>query len=185
MTPVPSVSSTGAPSTPAGAERPDPHRSRRMHTPIGPLTLVATDRGLRAVLWPDDDARVPLPATEADPAGDEVLDGAEEQLDEYFTGGRQIFDVPLDLRGTDFQVEVWRSLAEIPYGQTRSYSDQARRLGRPGASRAVGAAIGRNPVSIVLPCHRVVAADGSLHGYAGGLDAKARLIDHERRSADG
>jgi methylated-DNA-[protein]-cysteine S-methyltransferase len=101
-------------------------------------------------------------------------------LEEYFAGTRQDFDLELDPAGTDFQLRVWRVLRGIPYGQTRSYGQQAAELGEPGAARAVGAANGRNPLSIVVPCHRVVAASGALTGFAGGITTKAWLLDHER-----
>ena len=109
-----------------------------------------------------------------------VLEEATQQLDEYFAGVRTSFELQLDLHGTAFQLAAWNALAEIPFGETRSYAEQAERLGRPAAYRAVGAANGRNPVSIVLPCHRVLGSDGSLTGFAGGLDAKRGLLAHER-----
>lgn len=147
-------------------------------SPLGRLTIVASDAGLRAVLWPDDD-RIEF-AVEPDTRPDHpVLVAATEQLDEYFAGARTRFDLPLDLCGTAFQVEAWRSLTSVPYGETSTYGEQAARLGRPNASRAVGAANGRNPVSIVLPCHRIVGTDGSLTGFAGGLDAKRYLLELE------
>ena len=105
------------------------------------------------------------------------------QLDEYFAGTRTGFDLPLDLHGTPFQLAAWHALAEIPYGETRSYAEQAARLGRPAAVRAVGAANGRNPLSIVLPCHRVIGSDGALRGFGGGLDVKAGLLAFEAASA--
>lgn len=116
----------------------------------------------------------------ADPA-QVLLAEAARQLDEYFAGTRHSFDLPLDPVGTEFQVSVWRSLADIGYGETSTYGEQAERLGRPTAVRAVGAANGRNPLSIVLPCHRVVGRDGRLTGFAGGLEAKAFLLEHEAR----
>jgi methylated-DNA-[protein]-cysteine S-methyltransferase len=129
-------------------------------------------------VWPTDrQARVRFgPTLEGDHP---VLAETRRQLEEYFGGDRRVFDLPLDLVGSEFQVAVWRSLADIPYGTTATYGEQAARLGRPSAVRAVGAANGRNPVSIVLPCHRVVGADGSLTGFAGGLAAKRWLLDHE------
>lgn len=151
--------------------------SRRLDSPVGALTLVASDSGLRAVLWPDDD-RLQFDDA-ADAAAHPVLDAAELQLEEYFAGNRREFDVPLDLRGTEFQIAVWTALADIPFGSTSTYGQQAEAIGRPSAVRAVGAANGRNPVSIVLPCHRIVGKDGSLTGFAGGLDAKRFLLDHE------
>ena len=116
-----------------------------------------------------------------DPAqAEEHLDRAEAQLAEYFAGTRRTFDLALDPAGTDFQLRAWKALRSIPFGQTISYGEQAAELGEPGAARAVGAANGRNPLSIVVPCHRVVAASGALTGFAGGLDTKAWLLDHER-----
>ena len=109
------------------------------------------------------------------------LDRAELQLAQYFAGSRRDFDLDLDPAGTDFQVRVWQALRAIPYGRTVSYGQQAAILGEPGAARAVGAANGRNPLSIVVPCHRVVSASGSLTGFAGGVQTKAWLLDHERR----
>jgi methylated-DNA-[protein]-cysteine S-methyltransferase len=102
------------------------------------------------------------------------------QLEEYFDGSRRSFDLPLDLRGTEFQVEAWNALAEIPYGRTASYGQQAASIGRPKAVRAIGGANGRNPVAIVLPCHRIVGADGSLTGFGGGIEVKKWLLDHEQ-----
>jgi len=139
-------------------------------TPVGRLGLVASERGLRRVLWPGE------PGAGGDEA---VLAAAAAQLREYFDGTRQAFDLPLDLKGTPFQRRAWLALAEIPYGETRSYGEQARRLGVPRAARAVGAANGANPVPIVLPCHRLVGADGSLTGFGGGLETKRRLLEHE------
>jgi methylated-DNA-[protein]-cysteine S-methyltransferase len=151
-------------------------RLARLDTPVGTLTLVAGALGLRAVLFAD----------EAPPAG--AVDGAhpllvtaERQLREYFAGERRAFELPLDLVGTPFQRRCWLALPSIPYGTTVSYGEQARRLGHPSAARAVGAANARNPISIVLPCHRVVGADGKLTGYGGGLDAKRMLLEHETR----
>jgi methylated-DNA-[protein]-cysteine S-methyltransferase len=165
-----------------------------MDSPLGPLTLVASDRGLRAVMWPDDESlddepvddelvdREPVDGELIDDPTHPVLVAAASQLREYFDGRRTEFDVPLDLVGTEFQLSCWFALDDIPYGETRTYGQQASSLGRPTATRAVGAANGRNPVSVVLPCHRVIGADGSLTGFGGGLDAKRWLLDHERSS---
>ncbi|MEE9414383.1 MAG: methylated-DNA--[protein]-cysteine S-methyltransferase [Acidimicrobiales bacterium] len=154
--------------------------STTYRSPLGPLELIASDDGLVAILWPDDDpGRVKLSKEAVEQPTHEVLARVASQLDEYFAGKRTEFDIRLDLRGTDFQIEVWRSLATIPYGQTASYGEQAKRVGRPKAVRAIGAANGRNPVSVVLPCHRVVGADGSLTGFAGGLAAKRFLLELE------
>ena len=140
-------------------------------SPIGSLTLVASDRGLCAVNWGSVRA--------GRPSDNPVLRATATQLDEYFAGTRRVFDLPLDLRGTPFQNRTWRALAEIPYGATVSYGEQAGRLGIPRAARAVGAANGSNPLPIVLPCHRVIGANGALTGYGGGLDVKRWLLAHE------
>ena len=150
-------------------------------SPFGPLTIVGSTTGLRAILWPGDNpTRAGLAAVPLRPGTIDVLDDAAYQLDEYLAGTRTIFDLPLDLHGTAFQLAAWQALAEIPYGETRTYAAQAVRLGRPAAVRAVGTANGRNPLSIVLPCHRVVGSDGALRGFAGGLDVKASLLAFER-----
>ena len=148
-------------------------------SPVGVLGLVATGRGLRAVLWRGEVSSVKLPDNMAEDAGHPILRRAARQLAEYFAGKRVSFDLPLDLRGTPFQLAVWRSLAEVPHGSTLSYGQQAALIGRPKAVRAVGRANGRNPVPIVLPCHRVVGADGSLAGFGGGLDLKLDLLRRE------
>lgn len=154
------------------------HR-RHLDSPVGRLGLVADDAALVAVLWPNDD-RVAFDGEIAEVSQPHpILDPARAQIQEYFAGTRQRFDIPLRLVGTDFQQQVWWSLADIPYGETSTYAKQAAAIGRPKAMRAVGAANGRNPLSIVLPCHRIVGADGSLTGFAGGLDAKRWLLDHE------
>ena len=148
-------------------------------SPVGKLKLVATDRGLAAVLWPADrDGRVPLEIV-AEEDQHAVLLETERQLNEYFAGARKRFDLPLDLAGTAFQRKVWSALLTIPFGETRSYEEIARQIGHPGAARAVGAANGKNPVSIVAPCHRVIGSTGKLTGFAGGLETKARLLAME------
>ena len=147
-----------------------------MATPIGELTLVATDAGLREVLFAGEEPPVQAAEAPADP----VLAAAADQLRAWFAGERTAFDLPLDLAAaTAFQRRAWLALAEIPYATTRSYGEQARVLGAPRAARAVGAANGRNPLPIVLPCHRVIGADGSLTGFGGGLHVKQALLDHE------
>jgi methylated-DNA-[protein]-cysteine S-methyltransferase len=155
-----------------------------MDTPVGELTLVAGAAGLRAVLWPDErDGRVPLgDVTGGGPGAEAVLVAAHEQLSEYFAGDRRQFDLPLDPAGTPFQQQAWRLLRTIPFGQTMSYGEQARLLGDVRKARAVGTANGRNPISIVVPCHRVVGSTGRLTGFAGGLDTKAWLLRHEQGS---
>jgi methylated-DNA-[protein]-cysteine S-methyltransferase len=147
-------------------------------SPVGALILVGSEDGLREVLWMERG----LPPGEQDRSC-AVLEDAARQLRAYFAGELRRFELPLDLVGTPFQVQAWRALADVPYGTTVSYGEQARRLGRPAAARAVGAANGRNPVPIVLPCHRIVGADRSLVGFGGGLDRKAWLLAHEARVA--
>jgi methylated-DNA-[protein]-cysteine S-methyltransferase len=143
-----------------------------VETPIGRLGLVGSERGLSNVRWS-------AAGLELD-GGCAVLDEAAAQLDSYFAGDLTEFDLPLDLRGTDFQRQCWLALATIPYGQTVSYGEQARRLGLgPETACAVGTANGQNPLPLVLPCHRVIGADGSLTGFGGGLPLKRFLLEHE------
>ena len=145
-------------------------------SPVGRLTLVATDDGLAAILWEHErPGRVPL-RLEAQDGQHPVLLETERQLGEYFAGKRQVFAVRLDPVGTPFQRDVWNALLTIPFGETRSYGEVAKQIGRPDAVRAVGAANGRNPISIIAPCHRVIGATGKLTGFAGGLAAKAQLL---------
>lgn len=152
---------------------------KTMPSPVGELKLVAGDRGLAAILWVQDRPnRVRVKATREQP-NHPVLVEAERQLEEYFAGARKEFDLPLDFIGTDFQRQVWAELLKIPFGETRSYGEIARKLGDPNRMRAVGAANGRNPIAIVAPCHRVVGANGDLTGFAGGLEAKAHLLNLE------
>ena len=151
-------------------------------SPVGRLKLVASEAGLAAVLWENSDpTRVPLPQMQED-GRHGLLAETERQLRDYIAGERTTFKLPLDLRGTPFQQEVWRALQAIPFGATLIYGELAHRLGKPGASRAVGAANGRNPISIIVPCHRVVGSTGKLTGFAGGMDAKEYLLRLERPS---
>jgi methylated-DNA-[protein]-cysteine S-methyltransferase len=151
-------------------------------SPIGRLKLVASERGLVAILWNADDRtrRVALPPAERQNRHPMLVE-AERQLADYFAGRRRRFTLKLDLRGTPFQKKVWRALLKIPFGEMRTYGEIAKQLGHPNAARAVGAANGKNPVSIVAPCHRLIGSGGRLHGFAGGLKAKAALLKHERR----
>ena len=144
-------------------------------TPIGPLLAAADDDARLCGLWFD---REPVPGWHRD---DAALGPAREQIDAYFAGDLREFDLPLGTAGTAWQRSVWDALRAIPYGATASYSQLARQLGRPAAARAVGAANGRNPLSVVVPCHRLVGARGALTGYAGGIDRKRWLLEHERR----
>jgi methylated-DNA-[protein]-cysteine S-methyltransferase len=151
-----------------------------MRSPAGRLKLVASRGGLVAILWDADEKteRVRLPASKRQDRHPQLIK-AERQLNDYFGGRRKRFSVKLDLRGTPFQRKVWRALLKIPFGETRTYGEIARQLGHPTAARAVGAANGKNPISIVAPCHRLVGSDGKLHGFAGGLKAKADLLKLE------
>ncbi|WP_413988966.1 methylated-DNA--[protein]-cysteine S-methyltransferase [Labrys okinawensis] len=148
-------------------------------TPIGRLKLVASKDGLAAILWENDrPGRVRLNVV-AEAQDHPILLETEQQLRDYFAGTRKAFDIRLDFAGTDFQKKVWAALLAIPFGETRTYAEIARRLGSPKAVRAVGAANGRNPISIIAPCHRVVGSSGELTGFAGGLEVKARLLGLE------
>ena len=152
-----------------------------MDSPVGILTLVARGPKLAAILWEDERPnRVPL-GERQEQADHPMLVRTAAQLSEYFAGTRERFDLDLDFVGTAFQVQVWQALLTIPFGETRSYLDIATQLGNPQAVRAVGAANGRNPISIVAPCHRVIGSSGKLTGFAGGLGAKQFLLSHERR----
>lgn len=147
---------------------------RRIDSPIGPLMLAADDAGLRHIEFRDNRH----PADRAHWHGGEhpVLQAAATQLREYFDGQRRDFELPLAPQGTEFQLQVWHELARIPFGETISYAQLARRIGNPSGTRAVGAANGRNPLPIVLPCHRVIGADGGLTGFGGGLPTKEFLL---------
>lgn len=156
---------------------------RRIDSPLGPILLAASRQGLAGAWFVERQRDTPDALERANwlEAPDHpVLRQAATQLAEYFDGRRQHFDLPLDLtHGTVFQQAVWQALLVIPFGKTISYGELARRIGRPKAVRALGAAVGRNPVSVVVPCHRVIGADGSLTGYAGGLDRKTALLRTE------
>jgi methylated-DNA-[protein]-cysteine S-methyltransferase len=146
-------------------------------SPVGPLLLTSDGASLTRLLF----AAEPDPSWSTDPCP--VLDEAARQLAEYFAGERRDFDLPLDPVGTPFQLAVWAALRDIPYAETINYGQLAGRVGNPHASRAVGLANGRNPISIVVPCHRVIGANGSLTGYGGGLERKRTLLELERRTA--
>ncbi len=160
-------------------------------SPIGPLRIAASERGLRAVYLPGQKHVAPGPRPDwqspspASPRQNAILERACSQLDDYFAGRRHAFDIPIDAVGTDFQRQVWAGLAAIDFARTISYGELARRIGNPRAVRAVGLANGRNPISIVVPCHRVIGADGSMTGYGGGLACKRFLLALEARVAGG
>lgn len=156
-----------------------------VESPVGPLTLVATDRALCELSWSGDaaHARRSLADQSVTDPTHPVLAQAITELEQYFAGSRRHFEVPVAAAGTDFQQSVWKVLCGIPFGSTISYGEQARRVGNPKAMRAVGGANGRNPVGIIVPCHRVIGADGSLTGFGGGVGVKAWLLEHEQRVA--
>lgn len=155
---------------------------KTMPSPVGTLTLVASYKGLCAILWENDDPeRVRTGPLEEDKSHP-VLRETERQLQDYFAGKLERFTVPLDFAsGTDFQKKVWTALTTIPFGETRSYAQIATQIGHPKAVRAVGAANGKNPISIIAPCHRVIGSNGKLTGFAGGLEAKALLLGLEAK----
>ena len=166
--------------------------SRQFSTPLGPMLAVTSPQGLCLLEFVDQGgvarelAQVETARGGPVQAGDSaMLAQTAHELAEYFAGQRQRFGVPLDLVGTPFQLSAWQALLDIPYGQTHSYAEQARAIGRPSATRAVAAANGQNKVSIIVPCHRVIGADGSLTGYAGGLERKRALLEREGLRLDG
>ena len=150
-------------------------------SPLGPIVIAATDQGLAGLWFAENQRHSPVeltgPAAWPEDAGHPVLQQASRQLGDYFAGRRSQFDLPLDLRcGTAFQQSVWQALLDISQGEVTSYGEVSRRIGKPTAVRAVGGAIGRNPISIIVPCHRVTGSSGALTGYAGGLDRKTALL---------
>jgi methylated-DNA-[protein]-cysteine S-methyltransferase len=157
------------------------YRYTHIASPLGDLLAVRDEVGITGLYLPTGKHPVSVhPDWERD---DNAFDDLRAQLDEYFAGTRQEFDLPLHASGTAFQKKVWSALVDIPYGETTSYGKTAAAVGVPDAARAVGLANGQNPISIVVPCHRVVGADGSLTGYGGGLDAKRWLLSHEASHA--
>jgi methylated-DNA-[protein]-cysteine S-methyltransferase len=156
---------------------------KMVDTPVGKLRLVASNDGLAAILWQNENPRRLRLDIAAEDENHPILLKAQRQLEEYFAGKRKRFDLKLDFAGTDFQKKVWTALLTIPFGETRTYAEIAKQIGRPRAVRAVGAANGQNPISIVAPCHRVIGSTGSLTGFAGGLKAKAHLLSLEGATA--
>jgi len=150
-------------------------------SPVGPLLLMSDGHALTGLHTESDKYRPKIGADWVDDPDAEPFEVAREQLRRYFDGGLTEFDLPLNPQGTEFQRAVWRQLCGIPFGATISYAELASRVGNPKASRAVGMANSRNPISIIVPCHRVIGADNSLTGYAGGLDRKRSLLEHEAR----
>lgn len=151
-----------------------------MDSPVGALKLVAHDQALVAVMWDNEDHKRVRLAELVEDRQHPILHQVKQQLEQYFAGQRQQFDLPLDFQGTAFQQQVWQALLTIPYGETRSYKEIAVQLGNEKAVRAVGAANGKNPISIIAPCHRVIGSSGALVGFAGGLDKKQILLGLEQ-----
>lgn len=151
----------------------------RISSPIGELTLVASEKGLRGVYM--DEHKKALLSRDLWKENSSRLRTVAEQLDEYFSGNRKTFDLPLDLQGTPFQLQAWEALLKIPFAETRSYGEQAALINNPKAVRAIGLANGKNPVSIIVPCHRVIGKNGTLTGYGGGLERKRFLLELESR----
>jgi len=147
-----------------------------MASPVGQLKLVANEQALVAILWDNENPKRVRLAELIEDVSHPILLNTQQQLIEYFSGQRKVFDIPIDFEGTDFQKQVWSALLTIPYGETRSYKQIAQQLGNEKAVRAVGAANGKNPISIIAPCHRVIGAGGALVGFAGGLDKKEILL---------
>ncbi|WP_151837617.1 methylated-DNA--[protein]-cysteine S-methyltransferase [Acinetobacter ursingii] len=147
-----------------------------MASPVGQLKLVANEQALVAILWDNENPKRVRLAELIEDVSHPILLNTQQQLIEYFSGQRKVFDIPIDFEGTDFQKKVWSALLTIPYGEIRSYKQIAQQLGNEKAVRAVGAANGKNPISIIAPCHRVIGAGGALVGFAGGLDKKEILL---------
>jgi methylated-DNA-[protein]-cysteine S-methyltransferase len=154
-------------------------RFDELESPVGPLFVAATDRGLARISYFPDGMEEQIAKTFGVRVLRSPLDAVRRELDEYFAGKRRTFDLPLDLRVAPFYADVLRELAQVPYGHTDTYGALAKRAGKPKAARAVGTVMNRNPIPIVLPCHRIVGANGALTGYAGGLDVKRFLLDLE------
>jgi len=157
----------------------NPVRYTKIESPVGPLLLVADGAGLRKIFFENGRDRAQLDSSWTEDA--RFFNDTISQLHSYFAGGLKEFDLPLAPEGTPFQLKVWKRLCEIPYGETMSYGELARRIGNPNASRAVGLANGANPIPIVIPCHRVIGSNGKLTGYGGGLPIKEKLLALERR----
>lgn len=156
-----------------------------MNSPVGTLTIVTTTKGLHAILWDTDRT---YPACKniindlCQSKTDSTIVQTKKQLNEYFQGKRTTFNLPLVINGTDFQIQAWKQLLKIPYATTITYAEQAEKMGNKNKARAVGLANGRNPISIVIPCHRVIGSNGHLVGFAGGIDKKAYLLNLEKKT---
>jgi methylated-DNA-[protein]-cysteine S-methyltransferase len=154
---------------------------KTMKTPVGKLKLIASEKGLAAILWENDNPQRVRPTSGREDKNNAILLETERQLNEYFASARKSFSMPLDFEGTSFQKSVWKALLTIPYGQTRSYGEIAKQIGNERAMRAVGGACGKNPISIIAPCHRVIGTSGKLTGFAGGLEKKSILLNLEKK----
>lgn len=154
---------------------------KTMKSPVGELKMVASDNGLAAILWENDDPKRVHLENLIENKTHPILLESEKQLQAYFAGKRKSFALNLDFHGTEFQKKVWTALLTIPFGETRSYQQIATQIGNPKASRPVGAANSKNPISIIAPCHRVIGSSGKLTGFAGGLEVKAYLLDFEQK----
>jgi methylated-DNA-[protein]-cysteine S-methyltransferase len=152
---------------------------KMMKSPVGGLKLIASEKGLSAILWEDDDPKRVRQLSPIEDKKNPILTQTEQELNEYFDGKRKAFTIPLDPVGTEFQKKVWKELTSIPFGETRTYGQLAKKFGSTNLARAIGGANHRNPISIITACHRVIGSDGSLTGYAGGLEAKQCLLDLE------
>ncbi len=156
------------------------HYSKRIKSPVGELTLIANANALVAILWENDKPnRVRIADVESKP-NHPILEKTAKQLSQYFSGKRTQFEIDFEFYGTEFQKKVWRALTEIPYGETQTYLQIAKKIRSPKSCRAVGAANGKNPISLMVPCHRVIGSNGNLTGFAGGLKAKKYLLDLEK-----
>jgi methylated-DNA-[protein]-cysteine S-methyltransferase len=164
-------------------ERPMQYDYMWVSSPIGNLRLVSNGSALSGILWETERPNRVSFEPMVENINCPILNMTADQLSEYFSGRRSVFDVPLHFKGTDFQKQVWDALLTIPFGETRTYSEVAQQIGRPAAVRAVGAANGRNPIAIIAPCHRVIGMDGALTGFAGGLKAKELLLTIEGRTS--
>lgn len=149
-----------------------------MNSPVGTLTLIASKEGLHAILWDTDPKVKGLSQSK----NEKTITETKKQLNEYFQGSRKTFNLPLVLNGTDFQIQAWKQLQKIPYGTTISYGQQAERIGNKNKARAAGMANGQNPISIVIPCHRVIGSNGTLTGFGGGIASKEWLLKHEQKT---
>ncbi|MDA8792141.1 methylated-DNA--[protein]-cysteine S-methyltransferase [Bacteriovoracaceae bacterium] len=152
-----------------------------MKTPVGELTLFASDTGVASLLWENFDTKKIIKRYNSEMVEHDILLQAKSELKKYFAGNLKNFKIPLDLEGTPFQLKVWQELKKIPYGKTMSYKELATKVGNPNASRAVGGANGKNPVGVIIPCHRVIGASGKLTGFAGGVVVKSKLLKIEKK----